>query len=1048
MNIPAFSIKNYQFTVMVFLVLLLLGISSFMSMPRSEDPVMDVPNIMAIIIYPGANPSDVELQVVEPVEEVINELDDIKEMRTTVREGVAVFNIEFEFGVDVKDKEEEVQQQINSIEDELPTGIFDIDVFKVATENVKIFQMAIVSNSAPYKQMEAEAEKLKKLVEKVNGVRKVDVEAFPEQEVRIALNPVKMTEMNISLNDVEQAIQSNNANIPGGAVKVSNKLFNIKTSGMYDELSQIANTVVGAYQGKIIYLKNIASIFFDYEDEKWLARYSGSRCIYLTVEAKSGYNVFGIANPIRKEIDDFEMEEGMSLEYVFDQAIGVEERINGFLSNLLQGILLVGVIIFLILGYRSASMVMMAIPLSILIGLLVVDALGFGLQQISIAGLVVALGLLVDNSIAIIENIERFLDLGYSRKEAAIKGTQQLITPMASATLTTVLAFVPMLMMPDVTGAFIKGIPVTVVFTLIASLLVATTLTPFVASKVLKSSAQPPNPLKGELPPAEELNEGSDSPFRGQGGLREPKESKTSAFRFLKSFVEGPYRKALNWAFNHKMLTIGVAILSLVGALALFPLVGISFFPKAEKPQFRITVTLPNGSNLDATDEAVRYIESVLESKEDVKYYASNIGHGNPMIYYNVPSRSYSNSFAEIFVVLNEYEVTAFANFLEDIRNEFSNYANARIDVKEYVQGPPSKAPVEIIIYGEQLDKLEDYARDVENILRTTPGALNVNNPTSTKSTDLFFKINRDKAMMLGVPIHSIDKTIRSFVNGSTVGKFRDKDAEDYDIVLRYDFQEKFNLEDFDRISVQSMSGRFIPLNHLASIEFKEAPSIIAHLDMERSATVLADIDEKNTTLDDVIAEVREDLEAMNWEEGYSYIFKGDLSNRNESFGGMGIASALAMLMILGILVIQFRSFTQPLIIFSALPLAIIGSVLALLITGWHFSFTAFVGFTSLIGIAINNSIILVDFANRLREEGASILEAAKRAGEVRFIPILLTTLTTILGLLPLTLTGGSLWAPMGWVIIGGLLTSTFFVLLLVPILYQVFTREASAATT
>jgi multidrug efflux pump subunit AcrB len=358
------------------------------------------------------------------------------------------------------------------------------------------------------------------------------------------------------------------------------------------------------------------------------------------------------------------------------------------------------------------------------------------------------------------------------------------------------------------------------------------------------------------------------------------------------------------------------------------------------------------------------------------------------------------------------------------------------------VQGPPSPAPIEIKIFGEQLDKLENYAQKVENIVRNTPGTYNVNNPTSTKSTDLYFNINRDKAMMLGVPIHVIDKTIRSFVAGTEIARFRDKDAEDYNIVMRYDYDNRFNLEDFDKITVKSLSGRFIPLKHLANIEFKEAPSQIAHYDMERTTTVLSDFEEKKYTLDDRIEVIDEQLKQMDWEEGYSYVYMGDLSSRNESFGGMGIASSLAMLFILGILVIQFKSFSQPLIIFSALPLAIIGSILALYLTGWKFSFTGFVGFTSLIGIAINNSIILVDFANELRDEGASILEAAKQAAEVRFIPILLTTLTTILGLLPLTLTGGSLWAPMGWVIIGGLLTSTFFVLLLVPILYQIFTKK------
>jgi multidrug efflux pump subunit AcrB len=278
------------------------------------------------------------------------------------------------------------------------------------------------------------------------------------------------------------------------------------------------------------------------------------------------------------------------------------------------------------------------------------------------------------------------------------------------------------------------------------------------------------------------------------------------------------------------------------------------------------------------------------------------------------------------------------------------------------------------------------------------------------------------------------------------VGTFRDPDGEDFKMVMRYNYQDKFRMEHFKNISVPSASGAFIPLLQLADISFEEAPSRITHLDMDRTATILADLDQ-GFTLDEVIAEIDKGMQQIEWENGYEFVYKGDLENRNESFGGMGVASVAALFFILGVLVIQFRSFTQPLIIFSALPLAIIGSILALFITGIAFSFTAFVGLTSLIGIAINNSIVLVDFANERVREGASVGEAARQAGEVRFIPIVMTTLTTILGLLPLTLGGGSLWAPMGWTIIGGLLTSTTFVLLLVPLLYQLFTRENQDAT-
>lgn len=1010
MNIPKFSIDNYQLTLTIFAFLLFMGLASFLNMPQREDPALDVPNNIVIAVYPGASPEDIESQVVDPIEDAINELDDIKEVQTNIRDGVAVTEVEFNFGVDSDEKYDELQRQLNQVRPDLPQNLYSLEARQITTNTVNILQIALVSDEAPYSMLKVEAEKVKDLIEDVSGVKKVEIEAYPEQQVKIALNPVKMTQMNISLDNIEQAVQSNNANIPGGAIKVSNKLFNLKTSGAYDELEQIANTVVGAYEGKVVYLKNIASVYFDYEDERWLARYKGEKAVFVSVQQKDGYNIFDISEPIKAGIADLDFPEPIRAEYVFDQSAGVHERVNGFLNNLLQGIILVGVIIFMLLGWRSASLVMMAIPLSILMGLWVVDQGGFALQQMSIAGLVVALGLLVDNSIAIIENIERFLKEGYSRKDAAIKGTQQLLAPMASATLTTILAFVPIVMMPETTGAFIKALPVTVIATLAASLIVAITLTPFIASKLLK-----------------EKTAGSQPTF---------------TFRTLSRFVEGPYRKALHWVSSHPKLTVSLAALSLVGALSLFPLVGVSFFPKAEKPQFRVTISLPKGSNLEATDEVVRYVEKVLADRPDVKHYTANIGHGNPRIYYNIMPKSYSNTFGEVFVVLNEYDVDSFYQTLDELRAEFSSYTNARIDVREFVQGPPSEAPVAIKIFGDDLDQLQDYARQIENIVRATPGAINVENPIRNKAVDLQFKINRDKAMMMGVPVFAVDKTIRSYVNGTTIGTFRDKQAEDYDIVLRYAAGDEFQLTDFDKLSVQAHTGRFVPLHQVATIQFRETPSLITHLDNDRTATILADLDQ-GTNLDEVIAGIESEMEAMDWADGYFYTFKGDLESRNESFGGMGTASLMALLLIFGVLIVQFRSFTQPLIIFSALPLAIIGSILALLFTGISFSFTAFIGLTSLIGIAINNSIVLVDYANTRMDEGATVIEAAKSAAEVRFTPILATTLTTILGLLPLTLSGGSLWAPMGWTIIGGLLTSTTFVLLLVPVLYQLFTRES-----
>ncbi|MEM8907623.1 MAG: efflux RND transporter permease subunit [Bacteroidota bacterium] len=579
------------------------------------------------------------------------------------------------------------------------------------------------------------------------------------------------------------------------------------------------------------------------------------------------------------------------------------------------------------------------------------------------------------------------------------------------------MAFVPIMMMPETTGEFIKALPVTVIACLVASLMVAVTLTPFAASKILKAIPTTPNP--------------------------KPVDKTTWTFRTMTRFVEGPYRQLMNLAFRQRLLTILFAISCFVGALMLFPYVGVSFFPKAEKPQFRITVNLPNGSNLDATNEVVQYVEAVLAEEEQVKYYAANVGHGNPRIYYNINPQSYAGNHAEILVILKDYQVDAFYSLLDRLRTNFQRYPNARIDVREFVQGPPSEAPIAIKIYGDDLNKLKRYADFTERIAESEPAAFNVDNPLSTEGTDLYFNINKDKAMMLGVPTHVVDKTIRSFVNGSTVARFRDEDAEEYDIVMRYDFQDRFKTQDFEQLSVRSLTQRFVPLKQLARLEFAEAPTQIAHLNTDRVATILADVSD-GYTLDEAVASISAQLDELDWEEGYSYEFKGDLEKREESFSGLGMASIMALILILGVLIVQFKSFTQPLIIFSALPLAIIGSILMLYAMGVSFSFTAFIGLVSLIGIAINNSIILVDFANKLRAEGMAVEAAARKAGEVRFIPIVLTTLTTILGLLPLTLAGGSMWAPMGWTIIGGLMTSTVFVLLLVPILYQLLTPTQS----
>ncbi|MBN2745881.1 MAG: efflux RND transporter permease subunit, partial [Bacteroidales bacterium] len=581
MQLTKLTIDNHRFTLVIFSLLLFAGIKSFVTMPRTENPEIVIPGASVICYYPGASPVDLEELVASPIEEAINELDDIKKIKTDLIDGVAIITVEFDFNTDADEKYDELSQKITGMENDLPEEILDIYTWQWNSTDVAMLQLAMTSKQASYREIEQQAELLKNDLEKVQGVKKVEIIANPEQEVRVSLDLEKMAQMNITIEQVANAIKSNNANIPGGNINLGEKTFSVKTSGSISDLEQIRNTVVNSYMGRLIYLKNIAQVSFNHEDMRYYARYnladnelndSNEKAVFVIVKQKEGLNVLDITDACKPKIEDFNKTQtsDISVKYVFDQSVGVRGRINSFLGNLLQGIILVGLVIFIALGVKSAFVVIIAIPLSIVIGLAVVDYSGFGLQQISIAGLVVALGLLVDNSIVMVENINRHIAKGLKPREASISAATEIGWPIISATITTVLAFVPIAMMPDKAGEFIKSLPLTIIATLMISLVIALTLTPMITSKLFKGK---------------KLNE-----------TNEPEKLK-GFHKFLTKFIEGPYRKTLQFALNHRFMTISLAVGLLGISLFFFTFVNKSFFPKAEQPNLMIRISLPEGTN-------------------------------------------------------------------------------------------------------------------------------------------------------------------------------------------------------------------------------------------------------------------------------------------------------------------------------------------------------------------------------------------------------------------------------------------------------------------
>ena len=1015
MKLPQLALKNYLFVLTAVALLVFIGIRTYNSMPRSEDPFLSLPNYTVVVVYPGTSPKDMEELIVDPIEEVVDEIDDITEIRTEISNGLAVIQVEAEFGIDYDAKYDDILAEINQVRSALPEGVVELDVSQYKPEDVvAVQQYALVSETLPYSVLHDYAEDLEEALEKISQVKKVEIEANPQEEIRISLDFQKMSTLNVTLGQVIQVLQQDNTNVPGGKINSGNLSFNLKSSGSFDDLDEIRNTAVFSSADQIVYLKDVATVEYGYEDLRWIARFNGKKAIYVSVLQKKGTNILRLAEELQAVEADFQqhLPDVLALETAFEQAPAVQGRISDFLSNLFQGIALVGIIILIFLGWRPALVIMIVIPLSILIAVTVLDATGFALQQISIAALVIALGLLVDNGIVVIENIVRFRREGYSLWEAAAQGTSEVGYAIISSTATTVLAFAPLALLDSGPGTFLRSLPLTVIYVLVASLLLALTFTPIMASRILK---------------------------------KKKRERDRYVTRKLDGFIQRVYQPALHYALRRGLVIIGIGVTALIGAVLLFPSIGVSFFPTADKPLLLIDVDHPYSSNLEHTDETLRFIEQVLDTTDYVASYTTNAGHGNPQVYYNRVPEEYKTYHGQVLVNFKEWDPETFYATLAQFRQQFQHYPDAKISFSELKNGAPFEAPIEILLLGNELDTLKHLSRDVEQMIRDSEGTTDVNNPLAVAKTDVNVKINRDKAALYHVSLIDIDRTVRASLNGLTVDRVSvDGDDENYPLVIRLPFEGEPSLEDFNKVYVPTRDGKNIPLSQVASLQFEEDYAKIDHYNTALNTAVTANVTNPDKTSEYTEA-IIEQLEAYDWPNGYGYFVGGEYETQSESFGDLGFLLVSSLILIFAVLVLQFKSVRQPLIIFSAIPLAISGSFIALFLTGWSFSFFAFVGFISLVGIVVNNSIILVDYTNQLMVEGKAKREAIEMAAQKRFTPIVLTSLTTILGLMPLTFSGTSLWSPLGWTLIGGMVSSTLLTLLVVPVLYNWLTAEDRA---
>ncbi len=1013
--ITRFFIDRWQFTAILFALLIALGLGAVAAIPKSEDPVVEFPGAAIAVVLPGADAEQMERLVAIPIEDALNAIEDIRELRSSSRAGLAVIAVEFAWGVDPQEKFGEVIRELNVVRPRLPDGVVSIRSRRFNPAQASVVQLALTSEDASFRQMESYAKALRDSLERAPGIQEAEVWGAPPAEVRVAADLDRLAAYRLPLTAVADALQREGVDAPIGAVEAGGRRFNLQASGSFNSLDEIRGVTLRADAGSVLSVGDVAEVSWADDERAHITRFNGQRAVFVSARARLGESIFGVIGGVRARIDGFEqsLPANIVLHRGFDQSETVKHRLSSLGRDFSIAILMV-LLTLLPLGFRASIVVMVSVPLSLAIGVVAIHALGYSLNQLSIAGFVLALGLLVDDSIVVTENIARHLRQGLAPREAAIAGVSEINIAVIGCTATLLLAFVPIMALPEAAGAFVRSLPVAVVATITASLFVALTIIPFMASRLL--------------------------PRASQGKSNALLDAVMAAIHRL-------YRPALHFALGYPRRTVTIALAAFVLSLGLIPQLGFSLFPENDSPYFLVDVETPQGAAVGETDRAVQFVEAVLGEYNELDWRFTNAGRGNPQIFYNeIPPDQISNV-GQVYARFKQWNRREGLAAIEAIRARLDQYAGARINLRRFTNGPPIEAPIAVQVSGADLAAIGEIAAEVERIVRETPGTRDVSNPAGERLIDLDLNINDAEAALRGVPAGAIDQTLRIAVAGLPVALFRDPAGDGFPVVLRAPRGDSMPLSALGGLYIWTAQGAAMPLAAIAHPQLESGPASINRLQRERTATVRA-YTKTGYLISSVTNDVAGRLESLRLPPGYGLAFGGQAEAQQRSFSGLGPAILVAIFGVLAVLLLEFGTFAVTAVVAFVIPFGIMGGLIALWIGGESLSFTAIIGFIALIGIEIKNSILLVEFANQMRARGAPLREAIEQAGEVRFLPVLLTSATAIGGMTPLLLEDSPLFSPIAMVLIGGLISSTLIARIVTPAMYLLLApkRDADAA--
>ncbi|MGJ5817757.1 efflux RND transporter permease subunit [Paludibaculum fermentans] len=1023
MNPVKASLHYPQVTLLLTAAVFLSGIYALSTMPRREDPKITIRTGLVIALYPGATAEQVEKQVTRKLEDRLFRYEEVRKAKTwsTSRNGVSVINVELEDHVRQPDvfwsklRHAMIELKLT----QLPEGVQGPIVRDDYGDTVALL-LALHGGGYNYQQLKDYAGHIEDEFRTTRSVAKLSRVGEQKEEIRITSSTERVSQYTLSPLKVIQALRGRNVVQSGGNFKTPDSDVPLKATGLFQTEDEIRRLMIDmSPTGQPVYLGDLANVNRVEGDPRTLCRFDGERALMISVEMLEGNNIVDFGNELRGKLERVKatLPPDLKVDIVADQPHVVEERISHFIREFGIAIGSVILVTILLLPFRVALIASLAIPVTVAATFGVMDMIGVELHQVSIAALIVVLGMVVDDAIVIADNYVELLDRGVARPEAAARCATELVVPVLTATATIIAAFLPMLMISGAVGEFIRALPIAVAVALTCSFIVAMLLTPWLCQFFIKK------------------------------GLHDPDAEKKHGFHLLDA-MQRLYNKGIVLGMRHKALTLVGGLLAFVLSIVLLgTAVPERFFPTAERAQFVIHVWLPEGARLEATDAAVRRIERQLKSNPQVDNYSTFVGESAPRFYYNVAPEFTASNYAQVLVNTKTAEQTPSLVFR--LRKDLAQVApEARILVRELEQGTAMQAPVEVRIVSsddgsEDLQRLKAISAKAQAILRESPGAEYVYDDFHEDAYDLGVHVDEEVANRLGLSNASIAMQLAGAFSGMPVTTFWEGDR-DVPVVLRLDESYRRRFEDVsDVYVVSSITGARVPLRSVASLKPEWRANRILHRNGVRTLTAMAIAGEHHLP-SEILKQARPKLAAMSMPPGYRIDYGGEIEGQQTTFGEMKMVMALSIVAIFLILLFQFRSPVQTLVIMMSIPLAMPGAVLGLLLTGNPFSFTAFMGVISLSGVVVRNAIILVEYINERRHAGVELEAAALEAGERRLRPIFLTTAAAAVGVTPMILSGSSLWSPLASVIAIGLICSMFFTLGVVPVLYVVCERRSA----